>query len=367
MARVTDGFLAALKNTGLTVTSARDGSAVKGWLDSGNYALNWAMSGRLLRGYPLGHTVEIFGDPATGKSYLAGRALAMMQYMSGVTLLDDTEGAYSPESMERVGIKPEHLAYRRSRTVEEHLATTQSFITAFRDYSKQNKKVPGGLLVCDSLAQLSTKHEQEVKLDKPDMTKAKELKAFFRLVQGDLADLPVVHISTNHTIAAIGNMFQKRTTSGGGGPKFGASIRLDLRATSKIKVGDVYHGVIVRVVVDKNRIVAPWKEVKMVIPFFKPISRMSGLIELLSRWGILEARGQFLYHNGTKIGRAYSGKSNEHFLRQDEQAEQLLDLVPEVLEETDHRLGADSQLGMSDAPARAEAVSEVDDEDEDEE
>lgn len=88
MSRPDDGWR---EKQGLEVRSARDGTALKGWLDSGNYALNWAVSGRLLRGYPLGHTVEIFGDPSTRKSFLVAGALAMAQAVGGVGLLDVAE------------------------------------------------------------------------------------------------------------------------------------------------------------------------------------------------------------------------------------------------------------------------------------
>ncbi len=89
----------ALEKEKLAVRTARDAAEVVGWLDTGNYALNWAISGRFGRGYPLGHTVEVFGDPSTGKSFLLARAMAMVQAMKGVALLDDTEGAYNVEWM----------------------------------------------------------------------------------------------------------------------------------------------------------------------------------------------------------------------------------------------------------------------------
>ena len=90
---MTTTWLKALKATKLEVKSARDALQVKGWLDTGNYALNWAVSGRFGRGYPLGHSCEIFGDQGTGKSFLVARAMAMAQARNGVALIDDTEGA----------------------------------------------------------------------------------------------------------------------------------------------------------------------------------------------------------------------------------------------------------------------------------
>lgn len=327
-------WIKALEKQDLDVKSARDALQVKGWLDSGNYALNWAVSGRLLRGYPLGHCGEIFGDPGTGKSYLATRALAMAQAGGGVALLDDTEGAYVEERAAKIGVDTKALAMvdPRSRVVDDHLKTTRAFCAAFKE-SKQKL----GILVLDSLALLSTKHEMEVGLDKRDMTKAAEMKAFYRIVGGDLFDLPVVHLATNHTIANIGNPFQQRTTGGGGGSKFAASWRLDMRTTSKIKQGDEAIGVICVAVVDKNRFVAPWKKVQLAIPFNQPISRASGMLPLLVSLGVVEQRGEFLWYAGERLGRSYQ-KNKAKFLELDEMGEQLLDKHPEILEETDAAL-----------------------------
>lgn len=344
-------WMKALKGQKLEVRSARDALQVKGWLDTGNYALNWAISGRLQHGYPLGHTNEIFGDPGTGKSFLVARAIAMAQEAGGVALLDDTEGAYSAEHSAKLGINVNELAVVNSHTVKEHLGAARAFLKAFRE---TRQKGPG-VLACDSLAQLSTEHEMEVQLDKRDMSKAAELKTFYRIIGGDLQQLLAIHMATNHTIAAIGSMYQTRTTPGGGGPKFSATIRLDMRTVSKIKRGTDYIGVICTVFVDKNRIAPPWKRVQLSIPFDKPIARHSGLVPLLVELGVLREKGQFLFRGVKKLGRAFGSK--ERFLDQDETGANVLAAYPELLEETD-QLIAEGKLGGLKASAEVEVPPE---------
>lgn len=337
-------WVKALSKGGLEAQSAAEAMQVRGWLDTGTYALNWAVSGWLRGGYPLGKTVEIFGDPATGKSSLVARALASAQEAGGVALLDDVEGGYSLEWAAQLGVDVDQLALVQSRTVKDHLQAAGSFVAAYKSMADKLNGAPG-ILALDSIAQLSTEHEMEKRLDKRDMTKAAELKAFFRIMGGELNDWPVLHLSANHTIAAIGNMFQKKSTPGGGGPKFSASVRIDLRAVSKIKDGAEYSGVIVTAVVEKNRFTSPWKKVRLALPFDGPPSRCSGLIPLLVDLGILEERGQFLYMEGEKVGRAY--KSKERFLAQDQAAEQLLEEYPTLLDEAEDLLEARRMQGIS--------------------
>lgn len=326
-------WLDALAAQKLEVEAASDALQVKGWLDTGNYALNWAISGRLLLGYPLGHTLEIFGDPATGKSYLITRAIAMAQERGGVALLDDTEGAYNLEHIGTLGVDVQRLAYRRSPTVQEHTRTARAFIGAYREMGLDAP----GVLAVDSLSQLSTEHELE-EPDKRDMTKAAEIKRFFRVMGPEMMKLPVIHFSTSHVIANIGNFFNDRTTPGGGGPKYASSVRLDLRTVSRIKAGADYVGVIVTVVVDKNRLSTPWRKVQMAIPFDRPISRASGLLPLLIAFGVVTDSGANLTYKGAALGRSFKGK--EHFLDMDETAERMLDQYPEILEGTDALLAA---------------------------
>jgi len=341
-------WMKALKDQKLDVKSARDALQVRGWLDTGNYALNWALSGRFLRGYPLGHTAEIFGDPGTGKSFLVARAIAAAQSAGGVALLDDTEGAYNAEHSARLGIDVNELAVVNSLTVKEHLKAAQSFLAAFPTLKRKGP----GILACDSLAQLSTEHEMEQQLEKRDMSKAGELKAFYRLVGGTLLNLNAIHLATNHIIAAIGNAWQPRTTPGGGGAKYSATQRLDMRTVSKIKSGEEYIGVIVTVFVDKNRIAPPWKRVQMSIPFDKPIERHSGLIPVLTDLGVLHEKGQFLFCNGKKVGRSYAD-NKARFLDQDDVGGGILATFPKLLEETDALL-QEGKLGGSKPSAEVE-------------
>jgi len=274
---------------------------VTDFLDSGNYALNYVMSGDLRKGYPIGRVVEIFGDPSTGKSLCIYTAIAEFQRRGGVVILDDTEYAFSESFGKMLGINCEELIILHSNTVEEH------FETIFLGYTVDKKKKEplvskllerfgkGKIMVClDSVAQLSTRHEQEVKLDRPDMAKAKQLRAGIRLIVKPISEHNILYLLSNHTIAAIGDMWNPKTTPGGKAIPFQSSLRLELEmGKKKLDDNDQPIGVITRVRCQKNKISIPFRHTVVEIDFRRGLNRYSGLLDTLVNMGVVELKGSW--------------------------------------------------------------------------
>lgn len=354
-----DRFLQALQQHGLKdVSIAAEGAKVIGYLDTGNYALNWSISNRFLGGWPLGHVTEIYGDPSTGKSYLVARAIAQALQRGGVALLDDTEGAFNAVwASTKLGVATDRLAYRKSDTVAEHMDTVKAYVAALKDvlkgwkkeYGMEHKEALGpSVLALDSLALLSTEHEQKVGLEKVSLTRAKEVRTMLRIMGSQISELPVAYLIANHTIANIGDPFHPKDTPGGGGVKFQASIRLELQRVSKVKVETQIVGVKVKCKVEKNRFAVPWRTTEMVIPFFEAISPYSGLIPLLTTLGVLIVPVRTLVLRDTAgvetETRIPAHKSD--FLKQDGSAQELLTMYPDLLKNLD----AYGKLGESATP-----------------
>lgn len=332
-------LLKALQDHGLEVSAARDAAAVVGWVDTGAYALNWAVGGRFLRGYPLGHVVELYGAPGSGKTFLALKAIAEVQRAGGEALLDDTEHALNPDwAQGALGVDADMLAYINSSTVEDHF----NAITTFADAIPPGRDGDPYVFVLDSLGELTTKHEIEVGLDKPSMFKAKLLHAMFRLVGEKLSTRPVVYIVTNHVYEGPGRFGTVIKSSGGGALHYKASVRLSLSPTKKLKSQGDITGVYIRLKVEKNRFTSPFKEVEMIIPFNRPISRYSGLIPCLLNLGIVKESGRMLSYKGKSTG-IYTYKSDP--LKQEDSAEELLTKYPDLLTEADAIL-AEREVGL---------------------
>jgi len=288
-------------------TSGRE-AKVDFWLDTENHALNYVVSGDYTKGLPFGRVIELFGEPSTGKSFLIYHWVAEVQKMGGVAILDDSEGAYSESFGQMLGIDNDALILLSSLTVEEH------FEKVFLGWKDSKGKMKPGLVdliwekdtncpilvALDSLALLSTRHEQEVMLEKPDMSKAKMIRAALRNSAKWLKRGCLVHVVANHVTSKIGVMFgPKTTTPGGSGMPFSASVRLELDYMGKIKEDEKVIGVKSKVKGSKNRISAPFKEAELEIIFGKGVDRFSGLFEQMEKYGIItegEKRGQYLYN-----------------------------------------------------------------------
>lgn len=326
-----DPLLRALEESGLKIEELSD-SPARGWIDTGNFALNWAISGRFSRGWPLGHLAEIFGDPSTGKTYVALNAMREVQKVGGWVLLDDSEGSFNLEWAERLGVNVKSVYTVHSTTVKQHSEVVKNLIKSYEKIAPEQQRP--GLIVLDSLGQLSTEHETETGIGTRDMSKALEVKAAYRLMSHAINKYPIAYIATNHTYANVGNIYQPRVSSSGSGLKYSAGVRLDLRTPSKLKNPNngLVLGVSINAYVEKSRFTSPWRSAKLNLPFFLAIQRTSGLLPILIDLGVVQVNGRSLIYKeqATKIK---IHKSD--ILKQDYSAALLLEEYPEVIAEAD--------------------------------
>jgi len=188
----------ASKSEFAVVMGDEDDYQPRDFIDSGNYLFNAMLSGDPYKGYPSGKIVTLAGVSSSGKTFLALEAIKNAQKLGYSAILYDTEFANNDKKVliDR-GVDVDKLLYVPIDTVE-NLKT--SVINVLDEISDEDKVV----IVIDSLGNLSTSKEMEVSasgVEKRDMTRAQQLKAFFRTCTLKVGLKHVVMICINHVYA----------------------------------------------------------------------------------------------------------------------------------------------------------------------
>jgi len=101
----------------------------------------------------------------------------------------------------------------------------------------------------------------------------------------------------------IGVMFgNPETTTGGNALKFYASVRLDIRRTGQIKVGEEIVGNRTKVKVVKNKIAPPFRTAEFDIMYNEGISQTGDVLDLAVQHGIVGKSGAWFDYADAKIG-----------------------------------------------------------------
>ena len=261
------------------------------FISTGNLALNYILSGRFEDGgIPAGQMTEVHGDPMTGKSLLCYSIMDefLKKYKDGVVILDDVECAFVDYFFSNKHTDMSRVIRLSSSTVEEHASI---FIDSPRSKSLISELLPYTeriMVVLDSVAALSTKHEVSIGLDKPDISKAKVVRSLLRVVSPVIKINEITYVMVNHLIFNIGQLFgPKKVTTSGTGVAYQSSVRLCLDIKEKIRGKSEIEGVKVKASVVKNRFFPPYKDCMINIHMDSGIDKFSGLVGVLVNMGIL--------------------------------------------------------------------------------
>jgi recombination protein RecA len=123
-------------------------------------------------------------------------------------------------------------------------------------------------------------------------------------------------IFINQIRMKIGVMFgNPETTTGGNALKFYASVRLDIRRTGQIKVGEDIVGNRTKVKVVKNKIAPPFRTAEFDIMYNEGISKTGDVLDLAVQHAIVGKSGAWFDYADAKIGQgreATKGYLKEH-------------------------------------------------------
>lgn len=286
--------LKSLKDVEVEIGESRE---PKGWLSTGLIALDWMVSNG--RGLPLGKVAEIFGDSASGKSYLAYRIIGTAQKKGFHTVLFDVEASYDKSFGAKCGVDNNNIIIVTGNTVEK----IYSIIDEMLD------KIEGRFVfVWDSIAATPTEKEMDDGMDVKDMTKAQMIGKGMRMITQKLDKTGSLLLVLNQLREKM-DMFSrdKEFAPGGRSIEYHSSLNLELKRRGLVVEDKSVKGYKVHGVVTKNRVGVPFREVDIVMRWDREefIPWHEGLLDILIREGkVIDSSGWYRFYNDDKKWRA---------------------------------------------------------------
>ena len=262
------------------------------WLSTGNYALNRALSGDYGRGVPLRKLTLFAGPSGSGKSFMASNIALQAQKEGYHILYLDSEHAIDVEYLSKIGVdvSEEKLTYVSVATIEDVNSVLSEFFSGYKkEYGKESDNAQRTIIILDSLAMLSSQTEMDnyergvIKGDQGQL--AKRRKAMLRLAVGNLGNLPISMVVTDHVYPQdimLGDGAWAITNS----TKFSCSI-IGIVTKLKLKEEGEVTGVRMRFETYKSRFAKIGTKVELEVPYNQGMSPFSGLIEMLEADGVI--------------------------------------------------------------------------------
>lgn len=282
-----------------------DSGDITYFLDTGNLALNYVISQDLHGGYPSGRTIELFGEPSTGKTLLLTRAGAKMQQRGGVFVMMDSEQRWDWKFAATNGVNTDMVIYYQPQTIEEF--TTRTYDLLRRWY----KGVPF-LIALDSLADLDLEAEIS-KLEKGEMgedqgRRAKRMKAAVRELRHLIFETQSILLLASHVYSDPNSMSRRAVSGGGRGPQYRSSVRIEMEKPRLIfaseddeKRGKRPIGSQLNCTVVKNSIAPPFGRCTVDVYWSTGVDEYSGLLELMKELDIIELSGGWYSYGDIKF------------------------------------------------------------------
>ena len=281
------------------------------WISTGNYALNYLISGDFFKGVPLGKVTVFAGESGAGKSYIcAGNIIRHAQEQGIYVVLVDSENALDEKWLLNLGVNTseEKLLKLNMAMIDDVAKTISEFMKEYKVMPEDSR--PKVLFVIDSLGMLLTPtdvNQFEAGEMKGDMgRKPKALTSLVRNCVNMFGSWNVGMVCTNHTYASQDMFDPDDKISGGQGFIYASSIvvamrKLKLKTDADGNKTTTVNGIRAACKIMKTRYSKPFESVQVEIPYVTGMSPFSGLVDLFEAKGALKKEGNSLVYT-TKDG-----------------------------------------------------------------
>jgi len=279
------------------------------WISTGNYALNYLISGDFYKGVPLGKVTVFAGESGAGKSYIcSGNIIKAAQEQGIFVILVDSENALDQKWLEDLGVDTadDKLLKLNMAMIDDVAKTISEFMKEYKVMPEDTR--PKVLFVIDSLGMLLTPtdvNQFEAGEMKGDMgRKPKALTSLVRNCVNMFGSWNVGMVCTNHTYASQDMFDPDDKISGGQGFIYASSIvvamrKLKLKTDADGNKTTTVNGIRSACKIMKTRYAKPFEAVQVEIPYTTGMSPHSGLVDLFEAKGMLKKEGNSLVYTTT--------------------------------------------------------------------
>ncbi len=331
---------------------------VKEWIDSGCYVLNAMLSdGDMFKGFPAGKRITMSGAESTGKSLLT--ILMIKMYLkskpNAKAIFFESEGSSTVDMARKAKIPEESMIILPVSTVEETRNQMVQLLDMINDTKygytrtksektkkivrtkiKDFKPVPEDeqehfIFVLDSLGMLGTEKETEDagnSKNTVDMTKAKMIKSFARVVSLKLSMSQCPFVIVNHIYASL-DQYKPPVESGGSGVAYMKDVSL-LINKKKQKDGTEHIGSLLQLTAGKSRFMQEGKSVVVALNFKKGINKYSYLYDLANELKVFKKDGySWILADGTKATMKSIRENQSKYFKNEQNLQAVRDAVYE--------------------------------------
>jgi RecA/RadA recombinase len=276
------------------------------WVSTGNFALNYLISGDFHKGVPLGKVTVFAGESGAGKSFICSGNLVKNAQAQGIyVILIDTENALDEAWLHALGVdtSEEKLLKLNMAMIDDVAKMISEFVKEYRTIAETDR--PKVLFVLDSLGMMLTPtdvNQFEAGDMKGDMgRKPKALTSLVRNCVNMFGNLNLGLVCTNHTYASQDMFDPDDKISGGQGFIYASSIvvamkKLKLKEDEDgNKISEV-RGIRASCKIMKTRYAKPFESVQVKIPYETGMNPYSGLTDLIEARDMLKKEGNSLVY-----------------------------------------------------------------------
>lgn len=295
----------SMKTPGILITGLDTSwSDIPGWLSTGSTLLDAIMTSfdakdqPLGSGLALGRWTEIFGLESTGKTTLYTQWMIECQRQGGIPCLIDSEARFYKPRAQKMGLNLGGLLEVKAEWFEKGLECIENTL----EMAQKNEGIRGRpLLFCwDTIATVPTKKEFEEGAYAGGMAeKPRLLRAMARDLATQLAQFNAHLVLVNQVGATMNSYGKQQDTSGGGGPKYQSSVRLEISKAGQFadhNKQDEIAGIITRVKVVKSSLFRPLAQVDLPLYFSSGINDQLSVIQHLIKTGDVQSKGGRYYY-----------------------------------------------------------------------